>query len=151
MASRSILVVILLVFCSFGNDELEDLLTGLQKNIRNSMRFSAETNVSKTKLEVTPNGFIRYTESFKNGKQYYTSLKLDKFSNMNYLGTDQYGSLIFHSIKNDVIVQTYHDRAGDVDSMSNHLDIPMEATTPEQLNALDYQLRRIKVLLLQKQ
>lgn len=147
MTSRSIWAVVLLVCCSFGSNELENLLSSLQTNLQ----IPPETNAAKTKLEVTAKGFVRFTKTFKSGKQNYASLNLDKFLKLDYWGTSQTGVLILRSVKNDVIIQTFHDPVGDVDSMSTHLDIPLAAMEPEQLNTIEYQLRRIKVLLLQKQ
>ena len=151
MIFKSILLILLLVCCSFQSNELEDLLIALQTNLQKSIRVSSEINPAKTKLEVTQTGFLRFTKTLKSGKQDYASLNLNKFLKMDYWGTAQSGLLILRSAKNEVIIQTFHDPATDVDSMSTHLDIPIAAVEPEQLNAIEYQLRRIKVLLLQKQ
>lgn len=150
MINRGILLLILLVCCSFQSNELKGLLVALQNNIQKSIRISPEANPAKTKLEVNQAGFIRFTQTLKSGKQNYASLNLYKFSKMNYWGTAKVGTLILYSVKNEVIVQTFNDPAGDVDSMSTHLNIPIQNIEPEQLDAMDYQLRRIRFLLLQK-
>ncbi len=151
MIVRSIMPIVLLVCCSFSSNELENLLPSLQTNLQHSLRTLVEVNAAKTKLEVTINGFVRYTETLKSGKQNYTSLNLSKFLKMDYFGTSQAGFLILYAEKKIVIVQTFHDPKGEVDSMSNHLDIPFAAIEPEQLNSVENQLQRIKVLLQQKQ
>jgi len=112
MINRGILLLILLVCCSFQSNELKDLLVALQNNIQKSIRISPEANPAKTKLEVNQAGFIRFTQTLKSGKQNYASLNLYKFSKMNYWGTAQVGTLILYSVKNEVIVQTFNDRQG---------------------------------------
>jgi len=87
MINRGILLLILLVCCSFQSNELKDLLVALQNNIQKSIRISPEANPAKTKLEVNQAGFIRFTQTLKSGKQNYASLNLYKFSKMNYWGT----------------------------------------------------------------
>ncbi len=151
MVSRSIVLVILLICCSFYSNELYDACQSLQVNLNRSLYLLPTINAAKTKLEVTKTGFVRFTQTFKSGKQNYTSLNLNKFSAIHYWGTTQAGILVLTSIKNDVIVQTFHDPAGDVDSMANHLDIPLAIVEPEQLVTVQNQLRRVKALLAQKE
>lgn len=151
MVSRGILTVVLLVCCSFRDDELENLVPALQNSLQHSLLISPQINASKTKLEVNHAGFVRFTQTLKSGKENYASLNLSKFFKMDYWGTAVAGTLILRSVKNDVIVQTFQDPGGDVDSMSTHLDIPIAAIEPEQLNAIEQQLQRVKILLQKKQ
>lgn len=150
MRFKGILLVVLLLCCAFDSADLNNLLLELQSTLTKSLRISSEINIAKTKLEVTPTGFVRFTKTLKSGKQCYSSLNLSKFFKMDYWGTTDSGLLILRSARNDVIVQTFHDQEGDVDSMSSHLDILLNKIEPEQLNAINYQLKQIKASLLQK-
>ncbi|MVN21870.1 hypothetical protein [Mucilaginibacter arboris] len=150
MVSKSALAVVLLICCSFQNNELEELVPALQNTLQHSLQFPAQINTAKTKVEVNQAGFVRYTQTLKSGKQNYASLNLCKFLKLDYWGTTQSGMLILRSAKNNVIIQTFNDPAGDVDSMSTHLDIPVASIEPDQLNTVEQQLQRIKVLLQKK-
>ena|SRR5579875_1488035 len=150
MFYRSILAAVLLVCCSFENDELENLVPALQSTLQHSLSTPPQIDAAKTRLEVNKAGFVRYTQFFKNGKENYASLNLGRFLKMDYWGTTASGTLIIRAVKNNVIVQTYHDPRGDVDSMSTHLDIPVASIEPEQLDAVEHQLQRLKFLLQKK-
>jgi len=151
MTYRGALAIVLLVCCSFKSDEVEDLVPALQNTLQHSLLTSPQLNPAKTKLEVNQAGFVRYTQTLRSGKQNYASLNLCKFYKMDYWGTTASGTLIIRSVKNNVIIQTFNDPSGDVDSMSTHMDIPISSIEPEQLNALEQQLQRVKVLLQKKQ
>jgi hypothetical protein len=149
MIFRSTLPVMLLLCCSFYSNELKDAVQALQIKLNQSVYLLPSINAAKTKLEVTPTGFVRFTETQKSGKQHYASLNLNQFLKMDYYGTTQSGILVLRSMKKNVIVQTFNDPAGEVDSMSNRLEIPLTMMEPKQLINIQNQLLRIKTLLLQ--
>lgn len=140
-------IILILCFKFFNNDEVSNLSIQLQSTISKFLLFLPETNPAKTKLEVTSSGFIRFTQTFKNGKQHYSSLNLNQFSGLGYFGTAQSGILVLYSAKKNVIIQTFHDPSGEVDSMSNRLNIPLTKVEPEQLNTIQSLLQRIRYAL----
>jgi hypothetical protein len=107
--------------------------------------------LKKYELNVTNTGFCRYRRFYANGKVEYFSFNLCKFKDIDYLGTDKTGQLILRTLGDDVIVQTYNDRQGDVDSMASHMSIPLKNVEAEQLSALAERLARMNAhLLVQK-
>jgi hypothetical protein len=101
--------------------------------------FDAEASKVKLKkwdLKITENGFFRFRKYLPNGKQEYFSFNLNRFSSFDYLGTNESGTLTLRTSANDIIVQTYNDPRGNIDSMSNELALPLKNIEAEQLNAL---------------
>ena len=96
--------------------------------------------LKRYELNVTNSGFCRYKRFYASGKVEYFSFNLTKFKDMNYSGTDKAGRLILRTMGDDVIVQTYNDRKGDVDSMANSMSIPLKNVDAEGLNALSERL-----------
>jgi hypothetical protein len=61
------------------------------------------------------------------------------------LGTEESGMLILRTGDADVIVQTYNDPAGNIDSMSNSLKIPVKNINVNRLDSLTQDLMQIKM------
>ncbi len=93
------------------------------------------SGIDRCELNVTGTGFCRYKRFFENGKIEYFSLNLIRFKDFDYLGTVNAGDLIIHTISDDVIVQTYNTKDGDLDSMASVMTIPLKNIEPEDLNA----------------
>jgi hypothetical protein len=55
---------------------------------------------------------------------------------MDYTGTAESGTLQLKTMADDIIVQTYNDKKGDIDSMATELDIPVKNMAPERLDSL---------------
>ncbi|MDB5021623.1 MAG: hypothetical protein JWQ28_2750 [Pedobacter sp.] len=89
--------------------------------------------LKRGELVVTNTGFCRYKRYFENGKIEYFSFNLIKFKDLDYLGTVRAGKLLLHTMSDDVIVQTYNDKKGDLDSMASSLTIPLKNIEPEDL------------------
>ena len=127
-----------LFLCSFSNPPaLEDYLNYLQKSFVDHYDADQEQSVIKRyELNVTNTGFCRYKRFYQSGKTEYFSFKFSKFKEMDYLGSTQKGKLILRTKDEDVIVQTYNDRAGDVDSMASALVIPLKNIEADELNKI---------------
>jgi hypothetical protein len=93
------------------------------------------SGIARCELNVTGSGFCRYKRFYENGKIEYFSLNLVKFKDMDYLGSVHAGSLLVHTVSDDVIVQTYNTRDGDLDSMASVMTIPLKNIEPEDLVA----------------
>ena len=101
--------------------------------------FDTEPSKAKLKrydLTITENGFFRLRKYFRNGKEEYYSFNLQKIVEFDYFGTATNGTLSIKTNSEDIIVQSFHDPKGDIDSMSSVIDIPLKNIEAEQLNIL---------------
>lgn len=131
--------------CAFSDPETLEQYTGyLQKSFTDHYDSSQENGKVKSyELNVTNNGFCRYKRYYNNGKTEYFAFKLAKFKDMDYYGTTNAGKLYIRTKGDDVIVQTYKDRGGDVDSMATQIIIPLKNVEAEDLNQIRNNLERI--------
>ena len=97
---------------------------------------SSEEKLKKFEFTLTNDAFVRLRKTFTNGKQEYFSLHLKRLNDIGYLGTAATGTLQFKTADDDIIVQTYNDRKGDVDSMANVLSVPVKNMGAERLDSL---------------
>lgn len=130
--------VLCTLFCAFSDPEsIEQYVGYLQKSLTDHYDFSQESSqIKRYELNITNNGFCRYKRYFNNGKTEYFAFKLAKFKDMDYLGNATAGKLFLRTKGDDVIVQTYKDRGGDVDSMATQVIIPLKNIEPEELNLI---------------
>ena len=125
-------------------DSIEQYVGSLQKSFTDHYDFSQESDqIKRYELNITNNGFCRYKRYFSNGKTEYFSFKLAKFKDMDYTGSNTSGKLYLHTKGDDVIVQTYKDRGGDVDSMATQIVIPLKNVEAEDLNLIKDNLLKI--------
>ncbi|MFD1258120.1 hypothetical protein ACFQ3S_15035 [Mucilaginibacter terrae] len=96
----------------------------------------AEPKLKKWDLTLTPDAFIRFKKTYQGGRQEYYSFNLHRFKDIDYIGTNIKGTLRIKTLGYDVIVQTYNDPKGNVDSMSTSLKIPVKGLEAEQLDSL---------------
>ena len=131
----SIFILCCLAFFAFtSSDLLNDEAIFMQKKLVEHYDLLQEpAGVERGELTVTNTGFCRYKKFFQNGKIEYFSFNLMKFKNLDYLGTVQNGRLLLHTEEDDVIVQTYNDKSGDLDSMASDLTIPLKNIDAEEL------------------
>ncbi|WP_131535829.1 hypothetical protein [Pedobacter nototheniae] len=127
-----------LFLCAFTTlDTTDEYVNYLQKSFTDHYDFNQESNqIKKYELNVTNNGFCRYKRYFNNGKIEYFAFKLAKFKDMDYIGSTTSGRLYLHTKSDDVIVQTYNDKRGDVDSMGTCIAIPIKNIEAEDLNMI---------------
>lgn len=139
------LVLVSLLHFSFkpAADDAQ-LLAWSNKCLTSSYDPSDEPKLKKWDLELTPDAFIRLRKTYQNGKQEYYSFQLHRFEDMNYLGTTSTGTLQLKTKADDIIVQTYDDPKGDVDSMATQLNLPLKNIEPEQLDSLVMALNYFK-------
>jgi len=130
-------VLLALLHLSFktGMDE-QQMLTWSNKYFSTSYDPSGEAKLKKWDLVLTDDAFIRLKKTYQNGKQEYYSFQLRRFSDMNYLGTTAGGTLQLKTKADDIIVQTYDDPKGDIDSMATQLNLPVKNIEPDQLDSL---------------
>ncbi len=102
----------------------------------NQHKMDEDLNLQKSILEFTDNGFLRFKKYDRKNKLEYYSVNLQKVVNINFLGHENSGFLKFTTNDDLVIIQTFNDPKGNVDSMSNTLEIPVKNLTAEDLNTV---------------
>ena len=134
----AVFAMITSLFCAFSDPvPLIGHLNYLQKILTEHYDGLQENNaIKRYELNVTNTGFCRYRCFYNSGKTAYFSFKFSKFKDMDYLGTTREGKLILRTISDDVIVQTYNDKAGDIDSMANSVIIPLKNIEVDDLNKI---------------
>lgn len=139
------IVLLGLVHYSFKPAEDEQsLLAWSNSCLAESYDPSGEPGLEKWTITLTPDAFIRLLKTYKNGKQEYFSFQLHRFDDMNYLGTTGNGTLQLKTIADDIIVQTYNDPHGEIDSMATQLNLPFKNMEPERLDSLQMALKYFK-------
>jgi len=122
----------------------QDWLTWTNRCLSESYDPSGDANLKKWELNLTNDYFIRLRKTYQRGKQDYYSFNLHQLNNMDYLGGTNSGILQLKTVADDIIVQTYNDRHGDVDSMATVLNIPVKNMGPERLDSLQEALNYFK-------
>lgn len=137
--------LLLMLVSAFAKiDSLDEDLSYLQNTFFNHYDASQESNqIKRYELNVTNNGFCRYKRFYINGKTEYFAFKLSRFKDMDYFGTTETGKLYLRTKGEDVIVQTYKDKGGDVDSMATQVIIPIKNIQAEELNLIRENLSKL--------
>ena len=105
---------------------------------------ASEEKLKKYEFTLTSDAFIRLRKTFTNGKQEYFSFHLKRLNYVVYLGDANAGTLQFKTTDDDIIVQTYNDKKGNVDSMASVLNVPFKNMTAERLDSLHTALEYFK-------
>jgi hypothetical protein len=138
-----------LVFCAFcASNLIDEEALYVQKKLTDHYDISHQgADVKQYELYVTNNGFCRYKRHFSNGKIEYFSFNFSKFKDLDYYGTVKNGRLFMRTSGEDVIVQTYNDKKGDIDSMASFLSIPLKDMEAEDLAEVSARFHRMNVQL----
>lgn len=123
-------------YCFVPALDEQEMLTWSNRCFTESYNPPAEEKLKKWEFTLTSDAFVRLRKTYTNGKQEYYSFHLHRLNDMAYLGTPATGTLQFKTGSDDIIVQTYNDRKGDVDSMTNVLNIPVKNMGAERLDSL---------------
>ncbi|MFA6945416.1 MAG: hypothetical protein WC220_05890 [Pedobacter sp.] len=128
-----------------ANEDLHQLAQRAQLKLNALHNPEAELHkVKKFELLLSDEGFLRYRRTFINGKQEYYSLNLTRIRTIDYLGDTASGELSIQTQEDDVIVQTFNDRTGNVDSMATHFRLPLSRVEAEDLVVLQDDLLEMK-------
>ena len=133
---------------SGADEELHQL--ALRTQVKLNTLHNAESESAKIRqfeLLLNEEGFLRYRRTYINGKQEYYSFNLMRIKAIDYLGNTLSGDLSIQTQEDDVIVQTFNDRSGNVDSMATHFRLPLNSVEAEDLAALHNDLLEMKRLL----
>lgn len=131
-----------------ADEELHQLALRTQVKL-NTLHNAEPGSVRFRQFELLLNdeGFLRYRRTYINGKQEYYSLNLVRIKAIDYLGNTFSGELSIQTMEDDVIVQTFNDRRGNVDSMATHFRLPLSSVEAEDLAVLHNDLLEMKRLL----
>lgn len=114
----------------------QDWLAYVNRTLSQSYDQSGDPKLKKVEIYLTPDYFVRLRKTYAKEMQEYYSFNLHQFSDLDYLGNTASGILSLKTVDDDIIVQTYNDRHGDIDSMTTALDIPVKNMEPERLDSL---------------
>ena len=140
----AILVLSLLHFSFKAEMTEQEILAWSNKCLTQSYDPSGEAKIKKWDITLTDDAFVRLRKVYTNGMQTYYSFQLRRFNDMAYIGTTVSGTLQLKTIADDIIVQTYNDPKGDIDSMATELDLPMKNIEPNRLDSLQMELNYFK-------
>ena len=134
--------LICVIFFAFSADPFEQDMADVQQKLTDHYDFTPDL-LKKYELNITKTGFCRYKCFFNSGKVEYFSFNIMKFKDLDFLGTTQNGTLLLHTKGDDVIVQTYNNKKGDIDSMATYMSIPLKNMEAEDLNELSAKLQKM--------
>jgi hypothetical protein len=133
------------LFCAFGPGMGEkEWLDWSNKCLTDSYNPARDTKLKKWEISITPEHFIHFRKTYQHGKQLYYSIDLKQLDTINYQETPAGGQLKFKTLQDDIIVQTYDDPKGNIDSMSTELSIPVKGISPERLDSLNDAIKYFK-------
>jgi len=139
------ILVLMAICCAFTYKMGEkEWLDWSNKCLLQTFNPSTDPKLKKWEIEVTPQHFVHLRKTYQHGRQEYFSFHLTKLDSVNYLGDATNGQLQFKTVNDDIIVQTYDDPKGNIDSMTTVLSIPVRDMTPEKLDSLNDALAFLK-------
>jgi hypothetical protein len=123
-------------------------LQQLSEQVKNKLmavysRGPENGNVRKFEILITPEGFFRYRKIYTTGKSEYYSFSVGRLKDLRYLGTSASGQMIIQTKSDDIIVQTFNDPKGNVDSMTTDLILPLQQVEAEDLQLISSNLQAI--------
>ncbi len=105
---------------------------------------SDEGKITGWQFYVTPDNFMRFKKLYYKGRQAYFSFNIRRFQDLSFVGDRTKGVVQIKTQSDDIIVQTYNDPKGNVDSMSTILKIPVRNVSAEQIDSLKRALTFLK-------
>lgn len=122
----------------------QEMLAWSNKCLAEAYDPSGEAKLKTWNLSLTDDDFLRLRKVYANGREEYYSFQMHSFNSMDYLGTTTGGTLKLRTEADDIIVQTYNDPKGDIDTMATELDIPVKNLDPDRLDSLQMALNYFK-------
>jgi hypothetical protein len=140
--------VCLVFFICTGFDTAEESTALIQNILIKYYDSSLDGDALKRfEINITNTGFCRYRKTYSNGKVEFFAFNLTRFKNLDYYGTTTKGELYLRTKNDDVIVQTYNDKNGDIDSMGTYISIPLKEIDQDVLNNLAAQFKQLNTSL----
>ncbi|WP_374951855.1 hypothetical protein [Mucilaginibacter sp.] len=115
------------------------------KFLTESFEPAVGPKLKKYEIMLTPDHFIRLRKTYQQGKQEYYSFSIKRFAAITYLNSGvSTDTLKLQTQADDIIVQTYNDPKGDVDSMATTLNIPVKKIAASKIDSLKLALSVLK-------
>jgi hypothetical protein len=130
-------------FKAFSTEQ--EWINWVNKFLTESYDPTVEPKLKKYEITLTPDHFIRLRKTYQQGKQEYYSFNLKRFTELGYIaGSAATDTLQIKTQADDIIIQTYEDPKGDVDSMATHWEIPVKKVSQQRLDSLKQALIFLK-------
>lgn len=114
--------------------DLEELMKESQAILNAAYaKDMADKPSKKVDIQLTKDGFFRFRKTLANGKQEYFSFNFSQFEDISFLGNTSSGILVIKTMPESIIVQTFYDRTGNIDSMASELKLPMKNLEPNEV------------------
>jgi hypothetical protein len=123
----------------------QEWLNWSNKCLSNSFNPKPDINLKKWEISLTGDYFLRLRKTYQQGKQEYFSFNLHRLTNVNYLGSDTAGTLKFNTQTDNIIVQTYEDPEGNIDSMATTFDLPVHNMNSARFDSLKSALNYFRI------
>ena len=148
--TKRILAFVLILAASWLNYSFrpqtddQEWLGWSNKCLTESYNPPPDLKLKKWELALTSDYFLRLRKTYQHGKQEYYSFNLHRLNDVEYQGDEQAGTLELSTTSDDIIVQTYEDPKGDIDSMSTVLELPVKNMSRARLDSLKNALSYFK-------
>ncbi|GGB13302.1 MULTISPECIES: hypothetical protein [Mucilaginibacter] len=114
----------------------QEWLNWSNKCLSTSFNPAPDINLKKWEIALTNDYFLRLRKTYQQGKQEYFSFNLHRLTNVDYVGSDTTGTVKFNTQTDDIIVQTYEDPNGNIDSMATTFDLPVHNMSSTKFDSL---------------
>lgn len=143
--SIGIVLAVFTVAARYDEPDLRLLMKQCEEKLGKAYAADMENKeFKKVEIQLTKDGFFRYRRTFISGKQEYFSFSFSQFNELDYLGTAQSGLLVLKTLPESIIVQTFHDPKGNVDTMANELKLPLKQLEAADLQAFEHCFLQIR-------
>lgn len=122
----------------------QEWLAWSNKCLTESFNPPLDIALKKWELILTNDYFLRLRKTYQHDRQEYFSFNLHRLNNVEYLGSDTTGTLKLSTLTDDIIVQTYEDPKGDLDSMATAIELPVKHMSQAKLDSLKIALNYFK-------
>jgi len=122
----------------------QEWLAWSNKCLTESFNPPPDIALKKWELILTNDYFLRLRKTYQHERQEYFSFNLHRLNNVEYLGSDTTGTLKLSTLTDDIIVQTYEDPKGDLDSMATAIELPVKHMSQAKLDSLKIALNYFK-------
>ena len=134
---RGVSLLVLLSLFAFSSPDVLECLQACQDKLK--LNYAPELDrvqVKKVDFQLTKEGFFRYRRTLANGRLVFFAFNLSQLEDVVYLGSTQSGFLVLDTRPESVIVQTFSDSRGNIDSMATELRVPLKGMQADDLAQL---------------
>ncbi|MEO6851165.1 MAG: hypothetical protein ABI203_11695 [Mucilaginibacter sp.] len=142
-----ILLIVLPIAVNYGfgpGMSEQDWLVWTNKCLSESYIPPPDAKLKKWEIELSPDHFLRLRKTYQHDRQEYFSFHISKLDSMNYLENTTGEELRFKTANDDIIIQTYEDPKGNIDSTSNAWELPVKNISPPRLDSLNAAIKYFK-------